>query len=418
MLSKKLTVDKIPHLIKNKRVLVRVDFNVPIKNGIVADPTRIVSTLDTIKYLKENGAKSIVLMSHLGRPKGTRQEQFSMKPVVPALEDILGEKVNFLNDCIGSEVEGEVAAAKNGNILLLENLRFYLEEEGKGVVNGQNVKADPASVADFRSQLTKLGDLYVNDAFGTCHRAHSSMVGVNVDTRAAGFLLKKELTYFSHVLENPKRPLTVILGGAKVADKIQLINNLLDLADEMIIGGGMAFTFNKVLNNTPIGASLYDEEGAKTVHDIMAKAKKQGVKVHIPSDFVCAETFAEDSKYAYKTEDEGVPDGWLGLDVGKKSIKSFDKVIRRSNTLFWNGPAGVFEWDNFAKGSHSMLKAVTQATKKGTVSVCGGGDTLNLLKQVEGAKENISHVSTGGGASLELVEGKELPGIKALSDIK
>nr|O02608.1 RecName: Full=Phosphoglycerate kinase [Moneuplotes crassus]AAB58162.1 phosphoglycerate kinase [Moneuplotes crassus] len=417
MLSKKLTVDKIPHMIKNKRVLVRVDFNVPIKDGKVADPTRIVSTLDTINFLKENGAKSIVLMSHLGRPKGVRQEQFSLAPVVPALEDIIGQKVNFLNDCIGTEVEGEVANTKDGNILLLENLRFYLEEEGKGVINGEKVKADPTKVESFRSQLTRLGDLYVNDAFGTCHRAHSSMVGVNVDTRAAGFLLKKELDYFSKVLEDPKRPLTVILGGAKVADKIQLINNLLDLADEMIIGGGMAFTFNKVLNNTPIGASLYDEEGAKTVHGIMEKAKEKGVKIHIPSDFVCAESFAEDAKFAYKLKMKESQDGWLGLDIGDKTIRSFDEVIRRSNTLFWNGPSGVFEWKNFAKGSHAMLQAVTESTKNGTVSVCGGGDTLNLLKQVDGAKENISHVSTGGGASLELVEGKELPGIKALSDI-
>lgn len=417
MLSKKLTIDKIPHLIKNKRVLVRVDFNVPIKNGVVADPTRIVSTLDTINFLKEHEAKSIVLMSHLGRPKGVRQDQFSLAPIVPAVEDIFGQKVNFLNDCVGTEVEGEVANAKNGDIVLLENLRFYLEEEGKGVVNGEKVKADAANVANFRSQLTRLGDLYVNDAFGTCHRAHSSMVGVDVETRAAGFLLKKELDYFSQVLEAPKRPLTVILGGAKVADKIQLIDNLLDLADEMIIGGGMAFTFNKVLNNTPIGASLYDEEGAKTVNNIMAKAQEKGVQIHIPNDFVCADKFAEDATVAYKTEEEGVPEGWLGLDIGEQTIKRFDEVIRRSNTLFWNGPSGVFEWDNFAKGSHAMLEAVTESTKNGTVSVCGGGDTLNLLKQVEGAKENISHVSTGGGASLELVEGKELPGIKALSDI-
>lgn len=286
MLSKKLTIDKIPHLIKNKRVLVRVDFNVPISGGVVADPTRIESTLDTINFLKENGAKSIVLMSHLGRPKGVKQSQFSMKPVVPALEDIIGQKVNFLNDCVGTEVEGEVASAKNGDVLLLENLRFYLEEEGKGVINGENVKANQNAVEAFRSQLTRLGDLYVNDAFGTCHRAHSSMVGINVETRAAGFLLKKELDYFSKVLENPKRPLTVILGGAKVADKIQLIDNLLDLADEMIIGGGMAFTFNKVLNNTAIGASLYDEEGAKTVMDIMAKAQRKGVKIHLPNDFI------------------------------------------------------------------------------------------------------------------------------------
>jgi phosphoglycerate kinase len=418
MLSKKLTIDKIPHLIKDKRILVRVDFNVPLKDGKVADPTRIISTLDTLKFLQENGARSITLMSHLGRPKGTRQEKFSLAPIVSAFEDILGQKVKFLNDCVGTSVENACGTAKDGQILLLENLRFYLEEEGKGELAGEKVKANPEAVLDFRTQLTKLGELYVNDAFGTCHRAHSSMVGVDVETRAAGLLLKKELDYFSKVLEAPKRPLTVILGGAKVADKIQLINSLLDLADEMIISGGMAFTFNKVLNNTPIGASLYDAEGAKTVRDIMAKAEKKGVKIHIPTDFVCADKFAADAKSEYKTEKDGIPEGWLGLDIGKNTIKNFDEVIGRSNTLFWNGPAGVFEWDKFAKGSNAMLKAVVDSTKKGMVSVCGGGDTLNLLNNTPGAKENVSHVSTGGGAALELVEGKELPGILALSDIQ
>lgn len=418
MLSKKLTIDKIPHLIKDKRVLVRVDFNVPIKNGKIADTTRIESTKDTIDFLKRNGAKSIVLMSHLGRPNGTKQDKFSLRPVVPALEDILAEKVKFLNDCIGSEVEQECHTAKDGNIILLENLRFYLEEEGKGVINDQKVKADKADVEKFRQQLTKLGELYVNDAFGTCHRAHSSIVGVNVQPRAAGFLLKKELDYFSKVLEEPKRPLTVILGGAKVADKIQLINNLLDLVDEMIIGGGMAFTFNKELNNTKIGSSLYDPEGAKTVQQMIEKAKSKGVKVHIPSDFICGDKFDANAQTSYKTETEGVPDGWLGLDIGKDTINRFQDVIKRSNTIFWNGPPGVFEFENFSKGSKAMVEAVTEATKKGAISVCGGGDTLNLLKQVKGSKENISHVSTGGGASLELVEGKELPGIKALSDSK
>jgi phosphoglycerate kinase len=417
MLSKKLTINKIPHLIKGKRVLVRVDFNVPIKEGKVDDPTRIVETLDTLKFLQENGARSITLMSHLGRPNGTKQEKFSLAPVVSAFEDILGQKIKFLNDCIGTEVQNACGTAKDGQILLLENLRFYLEEEGKGVVAGEKVKADPAAVKDFRAQLTKLGEIYVNDAFGTCHRAHSSMVGIDVETRVAGFLLKKELEYFSKVLEAPRRPLTVILGGAKVADKIQLINNLLDLADEMIIGGGMAFTFNKVINGTPIGSSLYDAEGAKTVNDIMEKAKAKGVKIHIPTDFVCADKFAADAKVEYRTDKEGVPEGWLGLDIGKDTIKNFNEVIARSNTLFWNGPAGVFEWENFSAGSKSMLSTVVKSTKKGMVSVCGGGDTLNLLKQTKGAKDSISHVSTGGGASLELVEGKQLPGILALSDI-
>lgn len=416
MLSKKLTIDKIPHLIKNKRALVRVDFNVPIKDGHVADTTRISSTLDTINFLKENGAKSIALMSHMGRPKGTRMDKYSLKQVVPALEDLLQQKVNFLYDCIGGSVEQDCYQAKDGEILLLENLRFHLEEEGKGVIDGEKVTADPGDVEIFRKRLTNLGDFYVNDAFGTSHRAHSSMVGFQAEPRAAGFLLKKELDYFAKVLENPKRPLTVILGGAKVADKIQLIDNLLDLVDEMVIGGGMAFTFNKELHGTEIGSSLYDEAGAKTVRDIMKKAKAKGVNIHIPTDFVCGDKVDKGARVQYKTEQEGVPDGWLGLDIGEKTIKNFESIVKKSNTIFWNGPAGVFELDDFAKGSQSLLKAVNEATKNGAVSVCGGGDTLNLIKQVKGAKDHISHISTGGGASLELMEGKELPGIVALSD--
>lgn len=306
MLSKKLTLDKIPHMIKGKRVLMRVDFNVPIKEGKVADTKRITSTLDTINFVKEHGAKSIVLMSHLGRPDGQKNPSFSMKPVVPALEDILKQKVKFLDDCVGDMVTKECASVTDGGIVLLENLRFYLAEEGKGVINGEKVKADKKDVAEFRAQLSKLGDLYVNDAFGTCHRAHSSIVGVNVTPKVAGFLLKKELDYFKAVLESPTRPLTVILGGAKVADKILLINNLLDLVDEMIIGGGMAFTFNKVLNNTPIGKSLYDEAGAELVKGIMEKAKTKGVKIHIPTDFVCGDKFDASANVEYRTEAEGV----------------------------------------------------------------------------------------------------------------
>jgi phosphoglycerate kinase len=248
MLSKKLAIDNIPHLIKGKRVLMRVDFNVPIKEGKIKDATRIVGALPSIKYCLENGAKSLVLMSHLGRPDGQRVEKHSMKPVVPALEDLLQRKVTFLDDCVGAEVEAACgAAAKDGQITLLENLRFHLAEEGKGVVDGQKVKAAKDEIAAFRASLTKLGDLYVNDAFGTAHRAHSSMVGVKVDTRASGFLMKKELQYFSKILEAPEKPLTVVMGGAKVADKIQLIMKMLELVDEMIIGGGMAFTFNRVL---------------------------------------------------------------------------------------------------------------------------------------------------------------------------
>ena len=301
---------------------------------------------------------------------------------------------------------------------MLENLRFYLAEEGKGEVNGEKVKATPEEVTEFRTQLTALGDIYVNDAFGTAHRAHSSMVGVDLETKASGFLLKKELESFSKVLDEPDRPLTVVMGGAKVTDKIQLIYNMLDIVDEMIIGGGMAFTFDKVLNGTDIGSSLWDEEGAKTVPDIMAKAKEKGVKIHLPTDYLCADKFAEDANTKIKTNKEGIEEGWLGLDIGPATIASNAEVIRRSKTIFWNGPQGVFEMPAFAKGSLSMLDEIVNATANGAISVAGGGDTVALLKQVAGSAEKLSHVSTGGGAALELVEGKQLPGVVALSDKK
>jgi phosphoglycerate kinase len=319
-------------------------------------------------------------------------------------------------DCVGSDAANLTRGAKDGEVLLLENLRFYTAEEGKGEKNGEKIKASKEEIADFRKQLTQHGDLYVNDAFGTAHRAHSSMVGIDVKTRAAGFLLKKELEYFSKVLEKPDRPLTVVMGGAKVADKIQLIFNMLDLVDEMIIGGGMAFTFDKVLNGTRIGSSLFDEEGAKTVPEIMKKAQEKGVKIHLPTDYVCADKFAEDAKTCIRTNTEGIEDGWLGLDVGPQTIKANTEVIQRSKTIFWNGPQGVFEMPAFAEGSLKMLDAIVAATEAGATSVAGGGDTVALLKKVKGSADRLSHVSTGGGASLELVEGKELPGVMALSD--
>jgi len=285
---------------------MRVDFNVPMKDGVITDPKRIVSTLPSINYLLDNGAASVILMSHRGRPKGSKQSQFSLEPLVPAVSDLLKTNVQWVPDCVGADAAKACGESKNGQVLLLENLRFYLAEEGKGEVNGEKVKATAGEVADFRSQLTSYGDIYVNDAFGTAHRAHSSMVGVDVETRASGLLLKKELDYFSKVLEGPERPLTVVMGGAKVKDKIQLIYNMLDIVDEMIIGGGMAFTFDKVLNDTEIGSSLWDEEGAKTIPDIMAKAKEKGVKIHLPTDYLCADKFAEDAKTEVKTNKEGI----------------------------------------------------------------------------------------------------------------
>ena len=415
-LSKKLAIDNIPHLIKDKKVLMRVDFNVPMKEGKITDPKRIVSTLPSINYLLDNGAKSVILMSHRGRPKGNKNMDFSLNPIVPAVEDFLKRKVTWVPDCMGADTAKACGESKDGQVLLLENMRFYTAEEGKGEVNGEKVKASADEIAAFRQALTGYGDIYVNDAFGTAHRAHSSMVGVDVETRAAGFLLKKELEYFSKVLESPDRPLTVVMGGAKVKDKIQLIYNMLDIVDEMIIGGGMAFTFDKVLNGTQIGSSLFDEDGAKTVPDIMKKAQEKGVKIHLPTDYVCADKFAEDAKTVVRTNKEGIDDGWLGLDIGPNSIAANAEVIRRSKTVFWNGPQGVFEMPAFASGSLSMLDEIINATASGATSVAGGGDTVALLKKVPGSAEKLSHVSTGGGASLELVEGKQLPGVVALSE--
>ena len=323
-----------------------------------------------------------------------------------------------MDNCVGPEVEKACLEAKNGKVILLENLRFHLAEEGKGVKDGQKVKCEKNDIDKFRASLSRLGDIYINDAFGTSHRAHSSMVGVNVETRAAGFLLKKELEYFSKVLESPTRPLTVVMGGAKVKDKIQLIMNMLDIVDEMIIGGGMAFTFNKVLNHTSIGASLYDEEGADLVPDILAKAATKGVRIHLPTDFICADKFAEDANIVTRTEEQGIDEGWLGLDIGPKTMIENAEVIARAKTVFWNGPQGVFEMKPFSRGSLSMLENIIKATQNGATSVAGGGDTVALLQKVEGAANKLSHVSTGGGASLELVEGKQLPGVVALSDIK
>ena len=265
-----------------------------------------------------------------------------------------------------------------------------------------------------QASLTKLGDVYVNDAFGTAHRAHASMVGVKLPVRAAGFLMKKELDYFAKAVETPARPYLVILGGAKVSDKIQLITNLLDKCDEMVIGGGMAFTFKKVLEGTAIGDSLYDEEGAKIVADVMAKAKAKGVAIHLPTDFVIADKFAKDAAVQTVTDTQGVPAGWRGLDVGPASLAAFSAAVLRAKTVVWNGPMGVFEWPAFERGTKGVMDAVVKATEQGAVTIIGGGDTATAAAQY-GVEDKVSHVSTGGGASLELLEGKELPGVAALS---
>jgi phosphoglycerate kinase len=411
----KKSITEVP--LKGRRAVMRVDFNVPQnkETGEITNPARIAAALPTIKYILEQGG-SVVLMSHLGRPDGKRAEKYSLKPVAKKLEELLGKPVKFLNDCVGPEVEAACAALKPGEVVLLENLRFHIEEEGK-VKNkdGSKTKADPEKVQGFRASLTKLGDVYVNDAFGTAHRAHSSVVGVELPDKVAGFLMQKELDAFGSVLENPKRPVLAILGGAKVADKIPLIRNLLDKADEIIIGGGMTFTFKKVLEGMEIGESLFDPEGAKIVGELMDKAKEKGVKIHLPVDFVCGDKFDANAQSRTVEDTEGVPKGWIGLDVGPKSRKLFSDVIARAKTIIWNGPPGVFEFDRFAEGSKDMAEAIAAATSAGAVSVVGGGDTATAAKKFK-VVDKVSHASTGGGASLELLEGKMLPGVANLSD--
>jgi len=408
--------------VKDKRVLIRVDFNVPQDKK---DPTKITNTaridgaMPTIQYCLDQGAKAVILMSHLGRPDGCPKPEFSMAPVAKCLEEIAKKPVTFLSGCVGAEVEAACADPAPGSIILLENLRYHVEEEGKGVdAEGNKVKADKAKVAEFRASLAKLGDVYVNDAFGTAHRAHSSMVGDGYEVKAAGTLVDKELVAFAKVLDSPAKPVLAILGGAKVSDKILLIKNMLDKVDKMIVGGGMAYTFLKVINNMPIGSSLYDEDGAKIVPEIMELAKAKGVEITLPTDFVTSSKFGEDGEIGTASlAGGGVPDGMMGLDCGPESIAANKAVIEASKTIIWNGPMGVFEMAKFEGGTKAMMDTIVEVTKTGTVTVIGGGDTATCCKKYD-TEDKVTHVSTGGGASLELLEGKELPGIAALSEAK
>lgn len=393
-----------------------VDMNVPMEGDKITNNQRIVGALPTIKHALEQGAKSVVLMSHLGRPNGQVNKKYTLKPVADELSKLLGKDVEFLDDCVGDKVEEVCKTASGGKVILLENLRFHIEEEGSSKdKEGKKTKADKADVEKFRKSLTSLGDVYINDAFGTAHRAHSSMVGVDLPTRAAGYLMKKELDYFAKALENPERPFLAILGGAKVSDKIQLIDNLLDKVNSLIICGGMAFTFKKTLENVKIGKSLFDEEGSKKVAELTEKAKKNNVKIVLPVDYITADDFKKDAKTGKATDEEGIPDGWMGLDCGEKSLELFKKTIDESKTILWNGPPGVFEFDAFANGSKSVLDYTIESAKNGNTVIIGGGDTATVVAKY-GAEDKLSHVSTGGGASLELLEGKDLPGVSALSE--
>jgi len=398
-----------------KRALIRVDFNVPQDKatGAITNNQRIVAALPTIKHVLDHGG-SVVLMSHLGRPNGEKVEKYTLKPVAAELEKLLGQPVKFIPECSGPVAEEACANLKPGAVVLLENLRFHIEEEGKAKKeDGSSVKADPAKVAAFRASLSKLGNVYINDAFGTAHRAHSSMVGVNLPQKAAGFLMEKELNAFAAVLEHPQRPLLAILGGAKIADKIPLITNLIEKADEIIIGGGMAYTFKKVLAGMEIGGSLFDPEGAKIVADLAAKATERKVNLIFPVDYVCGDAFSAEANTKAADDASGIPAGWEGLDAGPKSIALYREAILRAKTIIWNGPPGVFEFDKFSGASKAMAEAVAEATAKGATTVVGGGDTATAAKKF-GVADKVSHCSTGGGASLEFLEGKELPGVAAL----
>lgn len=404
------------HDFAGKRALIRVDFNVPQDKatGAITNNQRIVAALPTIRYVLDHGG-SVVLMSHLGRPNGARVEKFTLKPVAAELEKLLGRPVKFVSECSGAPAEEACADLKPGDVVLLENLRFHIEEEGKAKKeDGSSVKADPEKVAAFRASLCRLGDVYINDAFGTAHRAHSSMVGVTLPQKAAGFLMEKELNAFASVLDHPKRPLLAILGGAKIADKIPLITNLIEKADEIIIGGGMTYTFKKILNGMEIGDSLFDVEGAKLVPELAAKAEARGVKLVFPVDYVCADSFSADAKTQEADDASGIPAGWQGLDAGPKSMALYREAILRAKTIIWNGPPGVFEFEKFSGATRAMAEAVAEATIAGATTVIGGGDTATAAKKF-GVVDKVSHCSTGGGASLEFLEGKELPGVAALA---
>lgn len=404
--------------LSGKRVLMRVDFNVPQDKATLAitNNQRIVSALPTIRYALEQGA-AVVLMSHLGRPDGEKVAKYSLKPVAAELQKLLGKPVQFLDDCVGPAVEAACAPGKlkAGDVVLLENLRFHLEEEGKVKVKNKDgtetsKKADPAAIEAFRTSLKKLGDVYANDAFGAAHRAHSSVSGITGLPTAAGFLMQQELDAFAKVLASPARPFVAILGGAKVSDKLPVIENLLPKVDTLIIGGAMAYTF-LVQMGQKVGKSLVEKDLVEAAGKVLAQAKAAGKKLLLPTDHVCAAEFKADSPASVHT---AIPDGLMGLDIGPASVKAYVDALKGAKTVIWNGPMGVFEMDAFCKGTEAVAKAVAAATAAGAFTVVGGGDSVAAAEKL-GITSKLSHVSTGGGASLELLEGKVLPGVKALS---
>ncbi len=383
--------------VKGKRVLMRVDFNVPMNDqGEITDDKRITAALPSIQYLIEHGAK-VILMSHFGRPKGQVVDSLRLDPVAKRLGELLGKAVIKVDDCIGPEVEAKVNEMQDGDVMLLENVRFYPEEEAN----------DP----EFAKKLAALGDLYVNDAFGAAHRAHASTEGVAKYLPAvAGFLMEKELKFLGGAVNDPKRPFVAILGGAKVKDKIAVIESLLNKVDTLIIGGGMAYTFLKA-KGYEIGKSLLDEERIDFCREIMQQAEAKGVKLLLPVDVVIANEFAADAEHKVVAADQ-IPADWEGLDIGPKTVELFSEAVKTAATVVWNGPMGVFEWEAFANGTNQIAKALAESD---AITIIGGGDSAAAVEQANLA-DKMTHVSTGGGASLEFLEGKELPGVAALND--
>ncbi len=397
----KLSIDQVE--LKGKRVLVRVDFNVPLDENLnITDDTRITESLPTINKIISEGGKAI-LMSHLGRPKGGPNPKYSLKPTAKRLSELIGKEVKLAPDCIGEETRSMVNAMKDGDVLILENVRFHPEEE----------KNDP----EFAKQLAELGDVYINDAFGSAHRAHASTEGITkfIKIAAAGYLMQKELQYLGEAVSNPKRPYVAILGGAKISGKIDVINNLLNKVDTLIVGGGMAFTFFKA-QGLEIGTSLLEAEKVELAKNVLDNAKKAGINFLLPVDVVVASEFKDDSP-SEVVKVNSIPANKMGLDIGPESIKLFSDKLMNAKTIVWNGPMGVFEMDNFAKGTFAIAKVLADATTKGAVTVIGGGDSAAAISKA-GLKDKVSHVSTGGGASLEFLEGKGLPGVVALNDVK
>jgi len=383
-----------------KKALVRVDFNVPLDEHLqVSDDTRIQAAVPTIKKILTDGG-SAILMSHLGRPKGGPEDKYSLKHIVSAVEAALGQKISFASDCIGEEAIQKAAQLGAGQVLLLENLRFYKEEE----------KGD----SDFASKLAQLGDVYVNDAFGTAHRAHAStaVIAANFSQKVAGYLMESELTNADKVLGNPERPYTAIMGGAKIADKILIIERLLEKVDNLIIGGGMSYTFAKAQGGT-IGTSLLEADKLDFVLELMEKAKAKGVNLILPVDTVIADDFSNTANQGLVNKGE-IPDNWMGLDIGPKTRELFGKVILESKTILWNGPMGVFEMESFDKGTKAIAEYIAEATRNGAYSLIGGGDSAAAVNKF-GYTDQVSFVSTGGGALLEHMEGKVLPGVAALA---